>query len=66
MPGPCSMPNGSKTEWLNLNEIVCNLHKDCTPANRVVGKGDKEVVHDFSTRRIWLSRRNRLRTGKTA
>lgn len=64
MPGPCSLPNGSKKEYAEMNEIVCAIHFTCEMQE--VDKNGKPVKHDYITYREWLSRRNRLRTGKTA
>lgn len=57
MSGPISLPNGPKSYWEELNEIVCDVHFTCDM--------DPEKAHDFITYRVWLARRNRLRTGKT-
>lgn len=57
MPGPCSQPAGDKTRWEELNEIVCDMHFNC--------KMDADKAHDYITYRVWLLRRNHLRTGKT-
>ena len=65
MPGPCSLPAGSRAEWLNHNEVICNMHNDCTPGSPKTSKNGEVIVHDFVTRRVWLAKRNRLRTGKT-
>ena len=66
--GPCSFPNGkSREEYDDFWVMVCNLHNDCTPdAHRVFDKFGEVIRHEFITKREWLSRRNRLRTGKTA
>jgi hypothetical protein len=63
MPGPCSLPDGPKSKWLEMNEIVCNNHYECDMA--AVDKKGNPVVHDYITYRVWLLRRNRLTTGKT-
>lgn len=63
MPGPCSLPNGGKKEYADMNEIVCNIHFNCNM--QIVDKNGKEVKHEYITYREWLSKRNRLRTGKT-
>lgn len=57
MSGPCSFPNGDKRRFEELNEIVCDVHFNCDM--------DADKTHDYITYRIWLLRRNRLRTGKT-
>lgn len=63
MPGPCSLPNGPKSEWEQMNEVVCNNHFNCDMA--AVDKKGNPIVHDYITYREWLHRRNRLTTGKT-
>lgn len=63
MPGPCSLPQGSKKEYAELNEIVCNVHYNCNM--QIVDKHGNEIRHEYITYREWLSKRNRLRTGKT-
>lgn len=63
MSGPVSFPAGDKARWDELNEIVCDKHYHCDMA--VVDKNGSPVEHDYITYRVWLSRRNRLRTGKT-
>lgn len=62
MSGPCSFPDGDKSRWEELNEIVCDVHFHCWP-----GKGDSKQFKpcDLITLREWLYRRNRLHTGKT-
>jgi hypothetical protein len=72
MPGPCSMPAGNKAEWDRHNSTVCNLHSnsnfECTPDHRKMGRnsgGQIEIAHEWVTLRVWLSLRNKLRTGKT-
>ena len=66
MPGPCSLPNGGKREYAEMWFMLCNLHKDCTPdSHDEFNKNGDEIRHEFITKREWLSRRNRLRTGKT-
>jgi hypothetical protein len=57
MAGPCSLPNGDKRRWEELNMIVCDVHFKCDM--------DPDKTHDYITYREWLARRNRLRTGKT-
>lgn len=57
MAGPCSLPNGSKADWEEMNEIVCTIHFHCDM--------DVNRVHDFVTYRMWLASRKKLRTGKT-
>lgn len=57
MPGPCSQPDGDKRRWEELNEIVCDIHFNCDM--------DEDKSHELITYRMWLARRNRLRTGKT-
>lgn len=57
MSGPCSLPTGDKRRYEELNEIVCDIHFHCDM--------DEEKTHDYITYRVWLLRRNRLRTGKT-
>lgn len=63
MAGPMSLPEGSKSLYAELNEIVCNIHFSCDM--RVLDKHDDEIKHDYITYREWLARRGRLRTGKT-
>lgn len=63
MSGPCSLPEGNRTRWEEMNEIVCNIHFNCHMQD-VDAKG-KEVIHDYITYRVWLARRKKLRTGKT-
>jgi len=63
MSGPVSLPDGPKSRWEELNEIVCDIHFNCN-MRKVNDKGE-EIVHDYITYRTWLLRRNRLRTGKT-
>ena len=58
MAGPCSMPAQDKMRWNEMNEIVCDIHFKCDM--------DEEKPHEYITYRMWLMRRNRLRTGKTA
>lgn len=58
MPGPCSMPAQDSKRWNEMNEIVCAVHYVCDM--------DEEKTHEYITYRMWLLRRNRLRTGKTA
>lgn len=60
--GPCSF-KGSKAEYDELYEIVCDYHYTCD--SREFDKNGDEVKHDFITYREWLARRGRLRTGKT-
>jgi hypothetical protein len=55
--GPVSM-RGDKARFDELSEIVCDVHFHCDM--------DEEKTHDYITYRVWLLRRNRLRTGKTA
>jgi hypothetical protein len=57
MAGPCSQPDGNYSRWLELNDVVCDIHFNCDM--------DVEKNHDFITYRMWLLKRNRLRTGKT-
>jgi len=57
MPGPCSMPAQDKKRWEEMNEIVCDIHFNCDM--------DVDKTHDYIAYRVWLLRRNRLRTGKT-
>lgn len=57
MSGPCSMPAGNKSRWEEMNEIVCDIHFNCDMSE------DKK--HDYITYRVWLLRRNKLRTGKS-
>lgn len=63
MAGPCSMPEGNKARWNEMNEIVCDIHFNCEMQE--VDKHGNKVKHDYITYRVWLLRRNRLRTGKT-
>jgi len=71
MSGPCSLPNGNRDEWNRHNEIVCDIHltdgkgSTCTPATPKMGGKGEEIAHVFVTYRVWLLKRNRLRTGKT-
>ena len=46
-----------------MNEIVCDVHFHCNMEE--FDKNDRPVKHDYITYRVWLLRRNRLRTGKT-
>lgn len=62
MSGPCSYPARDKREWEKLNEMVCDSHKNCWPHLPV---GDERTKHVFVTLRVWLVKRNKLRTGKT-
>lgn len=57
MSGPCSLPNGPKSRWEELNEIVCNIHFTCDM--------DPDKKHEYITLRTWLAQRGRLTTGKT-
>lgn len=63
MSGPCSLPQGDKRRYAELNEIVCDVHFNCDM--RETDKYGNEVKHEYITYRLWLSRRNKLRTGKT-
>lgn len=63
MPGPCSLPQGPKSQWEEMNEIVCDIHFNCNM--QLVDKHGKEVKHDYIPYRLWLARRKKLRTGKT-
>lgn len=63
MPGPMSLPAGSKSRWDDLNDIVCDKHFTCNM--QVMDKHGDVIIHDYITYREWLARRNRLRTGKT-
>lgn len=66
MPGPCSLPNGNKAEYAEMWDMVCDYHKDCTPgSHRVLDKHWDLISHAFITKREWLAKRNKLRTGKT-
>lgn len=65
MSGPISYPFGNKSEWMRLNETVCNIHhgrKPCLPAAPV---GDEDTKHEWVSLRMYLIDRNRLQTGKT-
>jgi hypothetical protein len=57
MPGPCSQPEGNKSRWEELNEIVCDIHFTCDMSAK--------KQHEFIPYRLWLAKRNKLRTGKT-
>lgn len=57
MSGPCSQPDGDKRRHEELNEIVCDIHFNCDM--------DVDKKHEFITYRMWLLKRNKLRTGKT-
>lgn len=57
MNGPCSLPEGNKARWEEMNEIVCDIHFHCDM--------DADKAHDYITFRVWLARRGRLTTGKT-
>lgn len=57
MAGPCSLPDGPKRRWHELNEIVCEKHYRCDM--------DPEKDHEYVTYRRWLEKRGRLQTGKT-
>lgn len=61
--GPCSLPDGDKRRYDELNEIVCDIHYTCNGAE--FNKDGEPVAHEFITYRLWLAKRNRLRTGKT-
>lgn len=61
--GPCSLPEGGKRRYDELNVIVCDVHFNCDMAE--FDKNGRLVAHDYVTYREWLFRRNRLRTGKT-
>jgi len=63
MPGPCSTPGGDKRRHAELNEIVCDIHFNC--GMEQFDKKGNPVAHDYITYRVWLARRNRLRTGKS-
>lgn len=63
MAGPCSLPDGDKRRYEELNEIVCNIHFNCNM--QVLNAKDEIIIHEYITYREWLSRRNKLRTGKT-
>lgn len=63
MVGPCSLPDGDKSRYEELNEIVCDVHFACEM--QLFDKHGNLVTHDYITYREWLSRRNKLRTGKT-
>lgn len=63
MAGPCSLPDGPKSRWQEMNEIVCDKHFHCFMQS--VNKDGEPVEHDYITYREWLHRRNRLVTGKT-
>lgn len=72
MPGPCSLPNGSsRMEYAEQWELVCDLHhkgenKVCTPdSHKVYDKHEDVIFHAWVSKREWLARRNKLRTGKT-
>jgi hypothetical protein len=65
MAGPCSQPEGNYARWTELNEIVCNVHFDCTPEARYQTALKRGAKCDLITYRMWLLKRNRLRTGKT-
>lgn len=66
MPGPCSLPNGSKSEYSDMWTLVCDYHKDCTPDDHEVFNKHWDLIpHAFITKREWLAKRNKLRTGKT-
>lgn len=57
MAGPCSLPDGDKRRWEEMNEIVCNIHFRCDM--------DADETHEYVTYRVWLANRGKLRTGKT-
>lgn len=63
MAGPLSLPSGNRREYDELNDIVCDIHFNCDMQE--VSKHGDEIKHDYITYREWLSRRNKLRTGKT-
>jgi len=67
MAGPCSLPNGnSRMEYAAQWELVCDIHKECTPDDhKVLDKFGDVIRHEFITQREWLAKRGRLRTGKT-
>ncbi len=60
--GPCSVYS-DKARYEELNEIVCDVHFHCKMEE--FDKDGKPVKHEYVTYRVWLLRRNRLRTGKT-
>lgn len=68
MSGPCSLPNGSsRAEWRGMWDTVCDIHKDCTPdSHRVFDKYGDIIFHAWISKREWLAKRGKLRTGKTA
>lgn len=57
MSGPCSTPDGDKRRHEELNQIVCDIHFNCDM--------DASKKHEYITLRLWLAKRNKLRTGKT-
>lgn len=71
MSGPCSLPNGnSRMEYAAMWNLVCDIHHKgniiCTPDNHTVFDKHGDLIHHaFITKREWLARRNKLRTGKT-
>ena len=65
MPGPCSLPNGDRREWEKMNEMVCNIHQYCWPSIPRKKENGEELTHEWVTRRVWLSLRKKLRTGKS-
>lgn len=72
MPGPLSLPNGrSRVEYTEMWDIVCDIHhkndeRVCTPDDhKMLDKYGDVIFHAWVTKREWLARRNKLRTGKT-
>ncbi len=67
MPGPNSLPNGSsRMEYAEMWVLVCDYHNNCTPdSHKVFDKHGDIIFHAFITKREWLAKRNKLRTGKT-
>lgn len=61
MPGPCSLPEGNKSRWEEMNEVVCNTHYVC---KGVPSKNGQPC--ELLTLREWFIQRGRLTTGKTA
>lgn len=60
MAGPNSVPAGDKALYERLTEFVCVKHTDC-----VGDKATEKSPCEWLSRREWLLKSNRLRTGKT-
>lgn len=66
MAGPCSLPNGGRREYDEQWILVCDIHRECYPDHcQEFDRHGNEIKHDFISQRLWLLKRNRLKTGKT-